>query len=782
MDTGTLVLTSAGLDIAGNYTVIDNGDGTYTVVLNTTAFLEPGAYLVNAQMTYGGSRYGNNANAQFTFSVLYRAILATADPVGNTAWLQNIEVTLHLTDGETATLVSNSTGGVRIDLASQNATDPDILSLATTWTPGTNTYDVVISNTLGIGTHIIFLNVSYDYGAPFYGYRVVKLTISIRKHSTELQLYEPAAQTGFGLDTTFQLRYVDLDTGLPIEGASISINNITLNGNWTITPIGGNLYEIRINTSAFLEIGNYWIELETQNSGALANYADTTIYVRVYVRERHTLLAYDPVGTVGYTDNVTITVYYSDSDLGNSGITNVTSALRLITNQTIYYVSNGAQPGSFVIELPANQFVAFEYTALRINMTYFGVPYYQNQTIVIRFQITGTSTEFVWDPSDPVPYGNRANITFYWGDLDSGSPVNCVLGDDTEITVQSVTQPGLNTSNPMILMVVQGQDVGGYATFFLLLNTSYLDDYRTYEFRISLDWTNSSQVPYYEDQLSKLVSIIVRMRDTAVPQVQADPIPYGENATIRLQYVDLDNASLLITGSSLNISVSDGLTYYVNPNPVGGFYEIEIMTHGTGLLGSTQINITIEWYGKPFFENQTTVKVILNINPRIVNIEIDYPASTPYMDNFTFYIYLQDTHSMEYINNNESFISSVFRAPNIAEKPEIHYIGGSNGKYMITFDTTLFGQTGSYILEIAYNHTYSAPYYAIILRNVSGVIRTRATNLDYEPVLAVPYGNYMIFNVTYSDVDESPSVGIDTAQIYLSKSGEQLDLGVDFWY
>ena len=84
-------------------------------------------------------------------------------------------------------------------------------------------------------------------------------------------------------------------------------------------------------------------------------------------------------------------------------------------------------------------------------------------------------------------------------------------------------------------------------------------------------------------------------------------------------------------------------------------------------------------------------------------------------------------------------------------------------------------------MEITFDHSYTAPYYSILLRNITGVVGSRATSLDYDAISAVPYGNYMIFNVTYLDVDASPSVGVDSAQIYLLKSGEQLNLGVDFW-
>ncbi|MFW9918608.1 MAG: hypothetical protein ACFFED_03345, partial [Candidatus Thorarchaeota archaeon] len=350
----TLTLTSAGLTLTGNYTIIDNGDGTYDVVLNTTAFLKPGTYSITAQMTYTGVRFENNAQVQFTLRVLYRAIVATYDPVGNIAFEEDVEVVVHVTDGETAADVMNSTGAVRIQFGGVSISDPNLLGISVTWTPGSDTYSVSIENTLAIGTHYVYLNISYDYTSPFYDSKVIKITVSIRKHSTELQLTEPSARTGFGLNTTFQLTYYDLDTSLAINGASIIVVNASLTGFWSIAEVGGNLYEVRINTTAFIKPGTYWVQLSTQNAGTYPNYQDASIYVRVYVRERYTLLSYDPVGTVGYTDQVTITLYFSDTDLANAPITNSTQNLFLTVNQTNYLVSEGAAAGSYVVTMDAD--------------------------------------------------------------------------------------------------------------------------------------------------------------------------------------------------------------------------------------------------------------------------------------------------------------------------------------------------------------------------------------------------------------------------------------------
>ena len=779
----TLSLSSPGLTLDGSYSVVDNGDGTYSLALNTTAFLEPGTYNIIASIAYSGTRFESNAQVQFSLRVLYRAIVAIADPPGNTAYEQTVEITVHVTDGETAGYVSNATGAVRISLSNQNASSPALQSLQTSWTLGSDTYIVAVTNTLAVGTYSLYLNVSYDNISPYYGYKVVKVTLSIRTHSTELQLVDPSSRTGFGLNATFLLTYVDLDTAQVIPGAVIQVMNASLSGYWSITQTGENLYEVQINTSAFVQPGTYRVYLSTQNAGTYPNYQDASIYVRIYVRERYTSLTYDSIGSVGYTDNVVITVYYTDSDLANAPITNSTGTVFLSINESIYSVAEGATPGSYVITMPANQFIAFASTAALIEMNYTGAPYYQNHTLTVTFQITGTSTEFAWEPSDPVPYGDLANVTLYWGDIDSGKPVACTLGVDTEITVVSVTQPGLDTSNITILNIVQGLNVSGYATFFLLLNTSYLDTYATYGFRITIDWTNPSLAPYYQDQTSKLITVTVRMRNTAVPQILADPVSYGENATIRLEYVDLDNASALITGSNLSITVLDGLTYEVDPVPVGGFYEVHIVTDGSGLLGTVKINVSIQWFGAPFYKNQTSVTALLTINMKIATMEITYPDVTPYLDNVVFYITLQDSGTGEYINNNASFISATFVSPSIGNTPTITYIAASNGRYEISFNTTILGQVSSYSLTLVFDHSGLSPYYSYLSRNVVGSVRQRVTSLDYDAIAATPYGNYSIFNVTYMDTEGQYPSPIASGSISLScsTSGDVLAENTNYW-
>ncbi|TXT57303.1 MAG: hypothetical protein BAJATHORv1_10001 [Candidatus Thorarchaeota archaeon] len=780
MNGSTLVITSSGLDLTGNYTVIDNGDGTYTIYLNTTAFLEPNTFQIVAEITYTGTRYEANATVSFSLKVLPRAILATADPVGNTAWEADVTITLHLVDGETADEIGNYSGGVRINLASYNASSTEIQGLSIKWTTGTDTYVVDITNTLSIGTYVIYLNVSYDNIAPYYNYRVVEVTFSIRKHSTELQLSDPAASVGYGLNSTFELTYFDLDTSDLVSNAVLSITNTSLAGYWDIVPGGDGTYQIRINTTVFGGFGTFWVEVETQNSGSLVNYADTTIMVRVYVRERYTSLTYDPVATVGYTDNVTITLYYTATD-SDTGITNSSNSLFIWVNQTTYYLTDGVEDGSYVIEIPANLFIAFQATYVRINTTYYGEPYYQNQSIVIQFSVRGTSTEFSWNPSDPVPYADIANITVYYGDSDSNIPVGGALGVDIDVSVICETQPSLDTSNTDILQVFQGDNTSRYATFFIIINTSYLDSTQTYSFRVTIDWINPAQEPYYQDQNDKLISLTVRSRDTAVPQIRADAIPYGETATVLLEYVDLDAEGSLVPNASLVISVLDGVSYSVDYTPTGdGFYTIYIETAGTGLVGTTQFNLTVTWNGVPFYENQTNVVVFITVNFRTPIMEIDYPQSTPYLDNVTFSIYLQDSHSLNYINNNESFFTATFVSPSIASQPVITFIG--SGEYTITFDTEEIGLVGSWIMEITFDHSGNDPYYSLISRNISGTIRERATNLDYDPASATPYGEYIIFNMTFTDVDSNSP--ISTGQVYLEGIGtsEVLENGVNYDY
>jgi hypothetical protein len=176
-----------------------------------------------------------------------------------------------LTDGETVNAVMNYSSAVRIAFDVLNASDSDLLGILSVWSVDTDEYILTISNTLPIGTHTVYLEISYDYVAPFYGSTVAKLTISIRKHSTEIRITEPAAPTGFGLDTIFQLEYIDLDTGGVIIGASLSVDNVTLVGHWIVTPQPGDIYEVTINTTAFLNTGSYWVLIVTQNTGGLEN-------------------------------------------------------------------------------------------------------------------------------------------------------------------------------------------------------------------------------------------------------------------------------------------------------------------------------------------------------------------------------------------------------------------------------------------------------------------------------------------------------------------------------
>ncbi|MFO7835020.1 MAG: hypothetical protein R6V83_00045 [Candidatus Thorarchaeota archaeon] len=788
MDGNNISITNPNLTLSGNYTVVDNGDGTYTVELNTTAFLEPGSYQLTATATYLGSRYESDASTTFTFKVKYRSLVLTSDPAGSTPYEEDIELTIHITDGETTDIVRNSTSGLHIGLAGENASNPDLGEPTAYWDENLNAYRFILPNSLEVGTHALFINVTYDYIIPYYGSSELQVSITISRHSTELQLYSAPESTGYGLNATFELKYLDLSTGETITNASLVVVNGSLTGSWMITDNGEGIYTVEVNTSALDSIGNVWVKIETQNSGELGNYKNATIYTKIYVRHRYTLLTYDPISSVGYTDNVTVILQYADSDNDGAAIDNTTyeGAITLTTNSSEYYVSPSATPGEYILEMPASQFTPFVVTDIEINMTFSGAPFFQNQSISVGFEVRGTQTEFSWDPLDPVPFGNQANLTFYWGDSDSGDPVDVVLGDNATATVVSLDQVGLNTSDSAIIDIVQGADTGTYATFFLLLNTTYLDACGTYRFEITLNWTYPDQEPYYQDQIDRRVSIHVRVRDTAISQIKADPVPYGDNLTLFLQYVDLDNESQLVTGAPLNITVLGGYTYSVNYTPTAeDFYTVEIMTKETDMLGVNSIDLEVIWSGTPFYENQTDVSVSVTIEYRIANMDIDFPLPVSYLEDVNFSFVLQDSHSLEYINNNASYISVEILLPEGASgTPTVEYLSGTDGQYGVSFNTSSLGSVGSYKVRVVFNHTTTGPYYSLVSRNVTGTVDERTTTLDYSSVPGVAYGNFMTFNLTYLDIDSDPADPISSAELYLScaTSAEDLVQDSNFWF
>ncbi|MHA1650167.1 MAG: hypothetical protein ACTSYB_08230, partial [Candidatus Helarchaeota archaeon] len=276
----------------------------------------------------------------------------------------------------------------------------------------------------GIGSYNFWIMANWN-GQPYFAQALIMVSLTVQARNTELN-YIPPSTIGYGLNATIDLTYLDVETGLGIDSATITV----LDGNkqeWNssgfawIDELGSGNYRVFINTSKLAGLGSYDFTIWANWTGK-PFYKNSSIAIVVRTRLRNTELLYVPPSTVPYGDKVNITLYYNDLDAGE-GIDNSTSNIKIILKDiTLYTVYNLAsdQKGKYIIEIDTNDaFLSLGTFDIQINATCNGNPYYSNKSITVSVTIRKIASYLrAIDYQNVVPYNTTLTITCIFNDTD----------------------------------------------------------------------------------------------------------------------------------------------------------------------------------------------------------------------------------------------------------------------------------------------------------------------------------------------------------------------------
>ncbi|MHA2056225.1 MAG: hypothetical protein ACW979_01215 [Candidatus Thorarchaeota archaeon] len=236
------------------------------------------------------------------------------------------------------------------------------------------------------------------------------------------------------------------------------------------------------------------------------------------------------------------------------------------------------------------------------------------------------------------------------------------------------------------------------------------------------------------------VKVVFQYREikTDLVQVEINPVsvPWGENATIILEWEDVDHASAGITGGVLS---GDGIFQYVDL--LDGRYSIEIGVESYS-VGIYMFNFTIT--GTNYQTGDITVAV--TIRPHRTTVVATYDGTIPLGSNVTVTLSLLDHDAGNTaITGN---LSSVFA----------EWTGGSAsyGSLQILIETQDWG-IGTYIIDLSVFTTASPRYFydgstAILLD-----IQKLTATISWDNIDVLPIGDDFEIT-TYVTVNESSSV------------------------
>ncbi len=191
--------------------------------------------------------------------------------------------------------------------------------------------------------------------------------------------------------------------------------------------------------------------------------------------------------------------------------------------------------------------------------------------------------------------------------------------------------------------LVEGNWTTGTISFHYVSGTGYweaeinaLDPGDVGQFTIRVNASKS----HYDDAFCYIIIDIVAETVIYSPQAAGVYVPWGDNATVQLQYTRKTD-SVGITGCIPYIEVTANWTagYYTITETGSGWYEIELNGTGPGALGSYTLNITIykERYQFQQFYLTVTVREILT------DLDFTNPTNIYWSQNTTIPLFYNDT-------------------------------------------------------------------------------------------------------------------------------------------
>jgi len=567
---GILTLDSI---LGGFYSIWDNLDGTYTLKLNTSAFLSLGTFQVNATMTYGGARFCADATDTFYLAVTTRITQLTGDLPQPAPFLTLANITVYYIDDSTSRGIMNADVSVFSATASQPLTQ-DATFWVVSLTDGV--YEISIDTwALGsFGSHIIEVTLSWS-GPPFYLERTISITVEVTRRSASFGVSKSPVTTAFKELVVFEIFITDSLTGAPIllnksvllvthgSGTEILPSQYTLTGS-------GEFHTISINSTVLTSelVADHQIQVKFHWGDWSPFYANATTSTLVTIGPRFTQATVLSTPPASYSFNLTASIKYSDY-LSGSPITgaNVNITCENATIFDKWIIKNG--DGTYTIIVDTNDLSGIGRYLFEANITWFGSPYYRN--------ITGVEFSVVVTPVATVlNFALPSGVVYYLGDMVYGNityfDVNTGLGIDGAAVVTDWT--ALYGTESTIMSM-------GNGIYQLAINTSNLHA-QIYTFTV-----NASKFQHFNRSITTDILLAAIPVEIELLFAPTDPV-WGDLLELSANVTDARSGQPIL-GAAVNLTIAS-ITYDMT-HMGGGIYNVTVST-GTFDSGEYAILIT----------------------------------------------------------------------------------------------------------------------------------------------------------------------------------------------
>ena len=450
MNGGILTLNAS---LSGHYTVDDNGDGTYTVHLDTSAFATLGTFTINVHIQYGGTRNCVDANDSFYLTLVRRITQLTSDLPELAPYLTEAVIVIHYTDDTTSAGISGAIVNATC------STSVDTLQYGVNYWVDDNldgSYNIRIDTVaLGnFGSYSITITVTYS-GIPYYQSRVRSVDIEVSRRPVSLSVSKSPLNTPFLSNVSFEITTTDQ---LDSTGISLTKSNLILthNGGTVIADseyalAGSNgIYSISINSQVLVSelVDAYPISIAFMWGDYSPYYenASTSTQVTVVARFTQASVLQTPPGY--YYFNMSALVGYSDY-LTGAKISGASLTVASVNQTSFSYWIVNNPDNTYTILIDTTDFPGLGRYFFTANFTWIGSPYYRNITgLAFSINVNPVSTSLNLE----LPVG----VTYYLGDtiyanitytaIESGTLITSALVQtDWSLTPYSITEitPGI---------------------------------------------------------------------------------------------------------------------------------------------------------------------------------------------------------------------------------------------------------------------------------------------------------------------------------------------------
>ncbi|NHJ13848.1 MAG: DUF2341 domain-containing protein [Candidatus Thorarchaeota archaeon] len=701
-DSSTLEGVS-GSSVAMNWTVSgapteiqleDYGDGSYGKAVNTSDLGLPGMWRINIQSSH---QYLADSFTYFDLELSHptHIIYTTPKP---TAYGDDFSVRISLYDAingnpyPSALIASNgSLVGAAVDYGNGTYL---VQIEAAGLEPGTYCFEITATPTqsfvLGSSTNVVFTYV--------------------RIRTQLVQIGVSPISVPWGRTANATLMWLDLDHG----EAGIAGGLLTGDTIFQYTDLLDGTYSIRFDVSDY-DVGLYLFNITIAGTHCTSD--QITISVRVIPHRTAILATYDSSVPLG--GNTSVSLIFYDLDLAN---TQISGNFSFVLAQ---WSGGSSSFGSKQFWLDTDDWALGAYT---LNLTLYSIAsprYYYDARTAIIVRIAKLTVDFSWDPIDTFPVGDDFGITLHLTINESESLYN---GG----SIDGLDGSYFAAENEEGIPYTIGITPLGGGLYLLTVDKAYFS-VDTYFIRIFVAFGATED---YRNTQTPIISFAYTQArsELSSPDFPAVTISYNTNATITIEFLDIDRAigidaaTILVNGSSPLSQILIG----------SGRYRV-ILHSSDWSIGLYVVNITAsaEDYESKSIWIEIRVRQIRTYATASVGM-LDIPVG----DVRVFYVdYVDLDHNIA--------VSPAFGSCNwTLEHYNIVWTGIRWKVTITTFDTDTLG---SYVLRFTFSGN---PEYEMANFSVSLVIRTIHTELRLvTPASPTPASGEVQITVYYGDRD-----------------------------